>query len=269
MKFILGKKIENSQLFLKDGRVFPVTVIQAGPCQITQIKKQEKDGYRAVQVGFGFKKKLPKPQIGHLQGLPNFRYLKEFNVDDNQEVKERQVIGVNTFTVGEKVKVTGISKGKGFQGVVRRHGFHGQNATHGHKDQERMPGAIGSTGPQRVFKGTRMAGRMGSETVTIPNVEIVKIDEINNWIYVKGPVPGARNSLLMIYAAGGLKEASIISDVSLTEHSADNADNTIEKTAEPEAKEETVIEEKSSEPEVKEADSLNEAELKSEETLKK
>jgi len=275
MKFILGKKIENSQLFLEDGRVVPVTVIQAGPCQITQIKKQETDGYRAVQIGFGFKKKLFKPLVGHLKGLPNFRYLKEFDLDDNQEVKEQQTIGVNTFSVGDKVKVTGISKGKGFQGVVRRHGFHGQNATHGHKDQERMPGAIGSTGPQRVFKGTRMAGRMGGDTVTVSNVEIVKIDEINNLLYVRGPVPGARNGLLMIYGAGELKEALVISNKSLTENSADNTDNTIENAAGPEVKEETVIEEKSSEPETKETVEeakkdapLNEIELKSEETLK-
>jgi len=263
MKFILGKKIENSQLFLEDGRVLPVTVIQAGPCQITQVKKQEKDGYKAVQVGFGFKKKLLKPQVGHLKGLPNFRYLKEFDIDDNQEVAEQQTICVNTFDVGDEVKVTGISKGKGFQGVVRRHGFHGQNATHGHKDQERMPGSIGSTGPQRVLKGTRMAGRMGGDRVTIPNVEIVKIDEVNNLLYVKGPVPGARNGLLMIYGIGELKEvsasstqqASIISAQSVAESPVE-AEEKVVKETQVESAQETAsaisaqpVEEKAVEPE--------------------
>ena len=249
MKFILGTKIENSQLFLEDGRVLPVTIIKAGPCQVTQVKKQEKDGYKAVQIGFGFKKKPLKPQVGHLKGLPNFRYLKEFDLDDNQEVKDQQTIGVNTFSVGDEVKVTGISKGKGFQGVVRRHGFHGQKATHGHKDQERMPGSIGSTGPQRVLKGTRMAGRMGGDRVTLANVEIVKIDEAENLLYVKGPVPGARNGLLMIYGTGDLKEASTSSSVSLIEHSAQPVMASVaepeEKVAEPveQVKEEIITEE--------------------------
>lgn len=205
MKFILGRKIENSQLFLAEGKVIPVTIIQAGPCQVVQVKDKTKDGYRAVQIGFGLKNKLNKPSAGRLKDLPKYRYLKEFKLAEGQDLVLHQEIGLNSFAMGEKVKVSGTSKGKGFQGVVRRHGFHGQKATHGHKDQERMPGSIGSTGPQRVLPGTRMAGRMGGDKVTVSNLEVVKIDEVNNLLYVKGAVPGARNGLLLITAPGDLK----------------------------------------------------------------
>ena len=207
MKFILGRKIENRQLFLAEGKVIPVTVIQAGPCQVVQVKAKEKDGSaRAVQIGFGLKNKLNKALAGHLKGLPKYRYLREFKLPADQNVALHQEIGLNSFSIGEHVKISGTSKGKGFQGVVRRHGFHGQKATHGHKDQERMPGSIGSTGPQRVLPGTRMAGRMGGDKVTVSNLEIVKIDEADNLLYVKGAVPGARNGLVLITAPGYLKE---------------------------------------------------------------
>jgi len=198
-----------TQVFQDDGRVVPVTVVSAGPCQITQVKVQAKDGYRAVQLGYGRKRFLLKPLLGHLKGLPNFRYLKEFKLDEGQEVARGQEINVKFFKPGETVKITGRSKGKGFQGVVKRHGFHGSLATHGHKDQLRMPGSIGATNPAHVFKGTRMAGRMGNDQVSLPDVEIIKIEPSANLLYLKGALPGARNGLVVIQAPGELKEVYV------------------------------------------------------------
>jgi len=153
MKFILGKKLEMSQIFKDDGTVVPVTKVKAGPCQVTQVRNKDKDGYIAFQVGFGEKKKLNKPESGHLKKLGNYRYLIEFREDEKAELKKGDKITTAVFEIGDKVKVTGVSKGKGFQGVVRRHGFHGSPASHGHKDQLRMPGSIGATDPARVFPG--------------------------------------------------------------------------------------------------------------------
>jgi len=206
MKFILGKKLNMSQEFGLEGKVIPVTVIQAGPCLVTQVKTNVKDGYQAVQIGFFEKKKLNKPLTGHLKNLPKFRYLKEFKVEEINDIEVGKEIRVNIFTSGDPVKVTGVSKGKGFQGVVKRHGFHGSPASHGHKDQLRMPGSIGTTDPARVFKGKRMAGRMGTDQVTISNLEIVKVDIDNNLLYIKGAVPGGRNGLVLISGPGELKE---------------------------------------------------------------
>ncbi|MFH1187549.1 MAG: 50S ribosomal protein L3 [bacterium] len=201
MKFILGKKLEMTQKFLDDGTVVPVTAILAGPCAVTQVKTVAKDGYDAVQIGFGVKKKINKPQAGHLKGLDNFRYLREVRSEelkDKEDLKRGDIIAVDNFQTGDMVKVSGISKGKGFQGVVRRHGFSGSPATHGHKDQLRMPGSIGSTGPQRVFKGMRMGGRMGDERITVKNLKVIEIDKNKNIIFIKGAVPGARNGLVEI-----------------------------------------------------------------------
>lgn len=203
MKFILGKKIEMSQLFDEKGDVIPVTLVQAGPCTVIQIKKEDKDGYLAVQIGFDKKKKLSKALKGHLKGLEDFRFIKEFRTDD--QVKRGDNITVDIFNVGDKVKVTANSKGKGFQGVVKRHGFHGSPATHGHKDQLRMPGSIGASEPARVFEGMRMPGHMGAERVTVKNLAIAKIDSEKNILYIKGAVPGARGSLVMIQGEGELK----------------------------------------------------------------
>ncbi|TSC95664.1 MAG: large subunit ribosomal protein L3 [Parcubacteria group bacterium Athens1014_10] len=197
MKFILGKKIEMTQRFRENGEVVPLTLVKAGPCVIVQVKTKDKDGYQSVQIGFGEKKKINKALKGHLSDLGNFQYLKEFEVD-NSEFKKGDKIDVSTFQPGDKVIVSGTSKGKGFQGVVKRHGFHGSPKTHGHKDQLRMPGSIGSTGPQRVFKGVRMGGRMGGDRVTIKNLEIIEVLPEENIILLKGAVPGARNSLLEI-----------------------------------------------------------------------
>jgi len=207
MKFILGKKIEMTQLYNEKSEVMPATMIQAGPCKITQVKTADKDSYNAVQVGFGKKKNLSKALKNHLKDLENYRWLREFRIDSKEkiELKKGDVISVSTFNKGEKIKITGISKGKGFQGVVRRYGFKGQHKTHGHKDQERMPGSIGAGGPARVFKGMRMPGHMGVDRVTVKNLEIIKIDMENNILYLKGAVPGARGSLVMISGEGELK----------------------------------------------------------------
>lgn len=206
MKFILGKKLNMTQIFLDNGKVVPVTIVEAGPCQITQIKTFEKDGYPAVQIGFGKKKKLLKPALGHLKDLPRYRYLKEFRVDETEGLKKGKEITVKMFQTGDKVKVTGTSKGKGFQGVVKRHGFHGSPASHGHKDQLRMPGSIGATEPARVFKGKKMPGRIGGNGVTVANLEVIQVDPEKNYLYIKGAVPGARNGLVLVQGPGELKE---------------------------------------------------------------
>src|SRR3989344_3662929 len=212
MKFILGKKIEMTQVW-KGDYFLAFTKIQAGPCPVVQIKNTDKDGYEAIQIGFGEKKEknIRKPQKGHFAKAkkenkeinPNIRFLKEFRCEDKVNVGD--IIDVSTFSAGDNIQVIGTSKGKGFQGVVRRHGFHGQDATHGHKDQARMPGSIGATDPQRVFKGVRMGGRMGGDRVTVKNLEIIGIDQENNILFIKGAVPGARNSLVIIEAEGELK----------------------------------------------------------------
>jgi len=198
MKFILGKKIEMSQRFDEEGAVTPVTLLEAGPCKVTQVKTKEKDGYEAVQIGFGSKKKNNKPLAGHLKDLENFRDLVEFKVDKIAEYVRGQEISLANFVKGDKVVITGVSKGKGFAGVVKRHHFHGHPKTHGHKDQLRMPGSIGAGGVQRVFKGVRMGGRMGGEQITIKNLKVVEVDSQNNIIALKGAVPGARGALVLI-----------------------------------------------------------------------
>lgn len=198
MKFILGQKINMTQEFKDDGTVAPVTIVKAGPCVITQVKTKDKEGYDAVQIGYGQKKKkrMTKAELGHLGHLRNFRWLREFKVKD--EYKLGDEIKVSVFKKGDIVQVSGISKGKGFQGVVKRHGFHGSPATHGHKDQLRAPGSIGATDAARVFKGTRMAGRMGGDRVTITGLEIIEVDEKNGLLKIKGAVPGARGALVEI-----------------------------------------------------------------------
>lgn len=205
MKFIIGKKIEMSQRFKHDGTVVPVTLVYAPPAKIVQVKSKDKDGYDAVQVGaFPVKaRKLNKAELGHLKDLPALAELKEFRLEAADAGMEKgKEFSAAQFVTGEKVQVTGISKGRGFQGVVKRHGFHGHPASHGHKDQQRMPGSIGGSrgghGKQEVPKGKRMAGRMGTDQVTVKNLEVVEVDEKNNVIAIKGAVPGARNSVLYI-----------------------------------------------------------------------
>src|SRR3989339_937069 len=204
MKFILGKKICMTQLFAPSGVVIPVTQVEAGPCPIVQVKTTEKQNANAVQIGFGSQKKylVKKPQAGHLAGLADCRWLRDFSTDGATAVKRGDLVTVETFKEGEKVQVMGISKGKGFAGVVKRHHFRGHPASHGHKDSERAPGAIGAGGVQRVFKGLRMAGRMGGEQITVKNLEVVEVDAVNNLLKLKGALPGGRNSLLLIKAPG-------------------------------------------------------------------
>jgi large subunit ribosomal protein L3 len=211
MKFILAKKIEMTQIW-KGDRVVPVTKIQAGPCVVVQIKNSENDGYASVQLGFDSRKEknIKKPQKGHTKKLGNFRYLREFRLDKASKkesipgLKIGEIIGAETFAEGDIIKVVGMSKGRGFQGVVRRHGFHGHNATHGTKDQVRMPGSIGATGPAHVFKGMRMPGQMGDARITVANLTIAKVEPENNTIYIRGAVPGARNGLLLVSGSGEL-----------------------------------------------------------------
>ncbi len=197
MKFILAKKLEMSQVYASNGHIVPVTLVQAGPCIVTQVKGQEKDGYTAVQVGFLNAKRLNKPLEGHLSELPKVRVLQEFRLDEPGELKRGDVIEATQFEAGEVINVTGTSKGKGFAGVVKRHGFKGGPASHGHKDQSRMPGSIGSGGVQKVFKGQRMGGHMGDTQVTVKNLQIVEIRD-GGILAIKGAVPGARNSILKI-----------------------------------------------------------------------
>jgi len=197
MKFILGKKLEMSQVYQPDGTIVPVTLVQAGPCVVTQVKTDETDGYVAVQVGFMPAKKLSKPEAGHLKDLSLLRHLREFRVEGELAQKRGDVIEATSFQPGEMVHVSGTSKGKGFQGVVKRHHFHGHPTSHGHKDQTRMPGSIGAGGVQHVLKGRRMAGHMGDERVTVKNLKIVEVRD-GGIIALKGAVPGARNAILEI-----------------------------------------------------------------------
>jgi len=194
MKFILGLKLGMSQIFDKNGNVLPVTLIEAGPCEVTQIKTKEKDGYQAIQVGF---KKIEKPKkIKKSQAQKPYRYLREFK---NGEFKVSDKIDVSVFQEGDKVKISGLSKGKGFAGVVKRWGFKGRlSASHGTKHELRTPGSVGSSFPERVVKGKKMPGRMGFERITIKNLEVVKIDKENNLLAVKGAIPGRKGTLLEI-----------------------------------------------------------------------
>ncbi len=186
-----------SQIYADDGRIVPVTLVQAGPCVVTQVKGQEKDGYSAVQLGFLNAKRLNQPLSGHLKDLPRTKILQEFRLDETGELKRGDVIEADKFEAGDTVHVTGTSKGRGFQGVVKRHGFKGAPASHGHKDQLRMPGSIGDTGAQKVFKGQKMPGRMGDEQVTVKNLQVVDVRD-GGVLAIKGAVPGARNSILKI-----------------------------------------------------------------------
>jgi large subunit ribosomal protein L3 len=205
LKGLLGKKIGMTQIFDDNGEAIPVTVIEAGPCYVTQIRSVASDGYSAVQLGFGEKKpkRLTGGQLGHLKrnDLPPLRYLREFRVKE-ADVNEGDQVVVDVFEVGDHVDVTGTSKGRGFAGVVKRHGFAGGPKTHGQSDRQRAPGSIGATsGTARVFKGKRMPGHMGNRRVTSQNLEVVLVDAERNLIGVRGAVPGAKGGLLVIKEA--------------------------------------------------------------------
>ena len=195
----LGKKIGMTQIFREDGRVVPVTVIEAGPCVVTQVKTLESDGYEAVQLGFGDVKRRNKPQAGHLKNSKLSRYLREVSTDDTSEFEVGQTIGVDIFEAGEKIDVIGKSKGRGFAGVMKRWNFGGGPRTHGQSDRARAPGSIGGgTTPGKVYKGLKMAGHMGNRRITVKGLEIVEIDFDRNLLLVKGGIPGATNSLVQI-----------------------------------------------------------------------
>ncbi len=203
IKGIIGRKLGMTQVFRDDGRAEAVTAIEAGPCQVTQVKTMAKEGYNAVQLGFGLAKRLNSPQKGHLKETGQFRYLREFRVEDAEAVKVGDGVDVSLFKRGDLINVTGVSKGKGFAGVVKRHHFAGGPKTHGQSDRHRAPGSIGSgTSPGRVLKGLRMAGHMGNDKVTVPHLEVFEADPERNLLLVKGAVPGARNGLLMISKSG-------------------------------------------------------------------
>lgn len=198
MKFLLGTKENMTQIFTEDGLVIPVTVIKTSPNVITQVKTSDKDGYKAIQIGFGEKKaqNITKPQKGHVKELGNFAHLKEVKLVGEFSVGDK--IEAGTFQEGDKVTVSAISKGKGFQGVVKRHGFKGGRRSHGQKHSEREPGSIGVGGIQRVFKGMRMGGRMGADRVTVKNLKVARIDSDQQLVYIKGAVPGRRGTLVEI-----------------------------------------------------------------------
>jgi large subunit ribosomal protein L3 len=204
MKGLIGKKIGMTSVFTDDGSNVVCTLIEAGPCYVTSVKTKENDGYSAVQFGFEERKEkgLKKPVLGFMKKrkLPVLRYLKEVRDYENiGQIKVGDVLKVDIFNVGDTVKVTGMTKGKGFQGVVKRHGFGGGSKTHGQSDRLRAPGSIGASSyPSRVFKGQKMAGRDGNDKVTIRNLKVVKVIPESNLILVKGAVPGANSGLVQI-----------------------------------------------------------------------
>lgn len=198
-KVLLATKIGMSRLFRPDGSVVAVTKLKAEGNTIAQVKTEATDGYKAIQVGVGSKRHVTKPVQGHLKAVgKNFRYLKEFNATG--EFTIGQALDVTQFAEGDTVQVVGWSKGKGFQGVVRRHGFHGHPPTHGHKDQERKSGSIGAGGVQHVRKGMRMAGRMGGARTTVHNLTVVSVKPELQELWLEGAVPGAPKGLLMVSA---------------------------------------------------------------------
>ena len=206
LKALLGKKIGMTQVFNDAGLVQPVTIIEVGPCAVTQIRTVQKDGYQSIQLGFGRTRKPNKPEAGHLRGTQIGRRLQEVATDDIGEHEVGQLVTVDMFEPGEIVDVIGKSKGKGFAGTMKRHGFHGGPRTHGQSDRQRAPGSIGGgTTPGRVFKGLKMSGHMGNRRVTSKGLEVVQVDAERNLLMVKGGIPGAPNSPVTIRKTGKRK----------------------------------------------------------------
>ena len=200
-RFILGKKVGMTSIYNEDGQQFPATVIEAGPCYVSQVKTDENDGYNAVQIGYVFDKKANKPKVNHFKknNCDPMRYSKEFRIENNEEFKLGEKIDLNIFSLGEFVTVTGTSKGKGFAGVMKRHGFGGGRASHGKNSVMRKPGSVGAgADPSRIWKGKKMPGRYGGDQVTVKNLEVIKIDIENNLLFIKGAVPGSNNNLVSI-----------------------------------------------------------------------
>jgi large subunit ribosomal protein L3 len=200
---LIGRKLGMTQIFDEQGLARPVTVIEAGPCVVTQVRNEETDGYQAVQLGFGIAKKLNKPESGHVRASGHqVKTLREFKADDYSGIEVGQVFKADTFTAGDVIDVTGTSKGRGFQGAMKRHGFSGGPKTHGQSDRARAPGSIGASAtPGRVFKGMRMAGHMGNDRVTVQNLTVLRVDAERNLLLVEGSVPGPNNGTLLIKRA--------------------------------------------------------------------
>lgn len=203
MPGLIGRKVGMTRVFTDEGRSVPVTVLQAGPCSVVQVKSEDSDGYAAVQVGFGARKhkRTSKAELGHaakagLEAAP--RLLREFTAADGDAYEPGQQLTVEMFAAGQRVRVTGLTKGRGFQGVVKRYGFSGRPASHGHP-MSRTPGSMGpGTDPSRVIKGKKLPGRMGGKRETIRNLEVVRVDSERNLLFVQGGVPGSRNSYVLI-----------------------------------------------------------------------
>lgn len=196
---IIGRKLGMTQVFRDNGKMEAVTAIKAGPCSVIQVKTAGKEGYDSIQLGFGESKRLNSAEKGHLKELGSFKYLREFRVDTVENIKIGDKVDVSIFNQGDRIDVIGVSKGKGFAGVVKRHHFRGGPKTHGQSDRERHPGAIGSTTtPGHIKKGLRMAGHMGTEQVTARSLEVMKIDPESNLLLVKGSVPGSRNGVVLL-----------------------------------------------------------------------
>lgn len=253
----IARKVKQTQYFDQAGRRLPVTVLEAGPCPVVQIKDMDRDGYTSIQLGFGTRKISKNPQVGHakkarLTETP--RFLREFRVSDAPVVEVGTVITVDqVFAPGDEIAVTGVSKGKGFAGVVKRHHFRGGPATHGQSDRERAPGSVGgTTTPGRVYKGKRMAGRMGSDTVTIKGLKVMAVDSERNLLTISGLVPGAANSLIMINRLSELQAKPEVAE-----------------EVKPETKEEVKAEEKPEVKEPKEEKVEAKAEVKEEKEVKK
>jgi large subunit ribosomal protein L3 len=208
-KGLFGKKVGMTRLFQESGEVVPVSILQVGPCFVTQIKTLERDGYAALQLGFEESKRLNKPQRGHLKNMPPLKHLLEVRATNVTDYELGQKLNLSLFNVGDLVDVSGISKGKGTAGVVKRHHFKGGPATHGQSDRLRRRGASGATTtPGRVLKGLRMAGRMGDARATVFNLKVVQVDAERNLMAVKGAVPGANNSLLFVRVARKEKKSA-------------------------------------------------------------
>ncbi|MFA5055436.1 MAG: 50S ribosomal protein L3 [Dehalococcoidia bacterium] len=196
---IIGRKKGMTQLFNEDRTVVQVTAIEAGPCFITQVKRVEKEGYNAVQLGFGDTKRMNQPEKGHLKKTGNLKYLREFNSDEADALEVGQKVDVSIFKPGDIVDVVGISKGKGFAGGVKRHHFGGGPKTHGQSDRHRAPGSVGATtSPGRVWKGLRMAGHMGNARATVRGLKVVEANAEKNLLLVRGAVPGAKDGILLV-----------------------------------------------------------------------
>lgn len=199
---LLGRKRGMTQIFSEKGQVVPVTVLEVGPCYVTQIRTSEKEGYTAIQIGFEETRRLNKPERGHLKNLPSLKHLREVRTGQLDKYKVGQKLNAALFEVGERVDVTGTSKGKGTAGGVKRYHFRGGPKTHGQSDRLRRPGSSSATTtPGRVLKGTRRAGHMGAERVTASNLEVIQVDTERNMVVVKGAVPGAKNGLIFVKKA--------------------------------------------------------------------